>query len=49
MAHLIDKDALVAEIGRIGKSIGSDRFLSDFEKGCNQGKEKCYWIVYIKI
>lgn len=39
MMQYIDKDVLVAWIERIKKSIGSDRFLSEFEKGCNQGKE----------
>ena len=39
MMQYIDKDVLVAWIDRIKKSIGSDRFLSEFEKGCNQGKE----------
>ena len=39
MAQYIDKDALVAEIERIKKSISTDRFLSEFESGCNQGKE----------
>lgn len=39
MTHLIDKAAVVAEIKRIDKSIGSDRFLSEYEQGCNQGKE----------
>ena len=39
MAQYIDKSALVAEIERIKKSICSDRFLSEYEKGCNQGKE----------
>lgn len=39
MKQYIPKSALVAEIERIEKSIGSDRFLSEFEKGCNHGKE----------
>jgi len=40
MEQYIKKSALVAEIERIKKSIGSDRFLSEFEKGCNQGEEE---------
>ena len=40
MEQYIKKSALVEEIERIKKSIGSDRFLSEFEKGCNQGKEE---------
>ena len=39
MMQYINKDVLVAWIDRIKKSIGSDRFLSEFESGCNQGKE----------
>lgn len=39
MAQYINKDALVAEIERIKKSIGLNRFLSEYEQGCNQGKE----------
>ena len=39
MAQYIDKSALVAEIERIKKSIGSDSFVSFFEQGCNQGKK----------
>lgn len=40
MKQYIDKAAVVAEIERIDKSIGCDRFLSEYEKGCNQGKEE---------
>jgi hypothetical protein len=40
MTQYIPKDAVVAEIERIDKSIGCDRFLSEYEKGCNQGKEE---------
>ena len=40
MTQYIPKDAVVAEINRIDKSIGCDRFLSEYEKGCNQGKEE---------
>ena len=40
MEQYISKSALVAEIERIDKSIGCDRFLSEYEKGCNQGKEE---------
>lgn len=39
MTQVISKSALVAEIERIKKSISLDRFLSEYEKGCNQGKE----------
>lgn len=40
MEQYISKSALIAEIERIDKSIGCDRFLSEYEKGCNQGKEE---------
>lgn len=39
MEPYIKKSDIVAEIERIDKSIGCDRFLSEYEKGCNQGKE----------
>ena len=39
MKHLIDKSAIVAEIKKIKSYIGSDRYLSDYEKGCNFGRE----------
>jgi hypothetical protein len=39
MTQYIDKDALVAEIKKIKSYIGSDKYLSDFEKGCNFGRE----------
>ena len=39
MAQYIDKDALIAEIKKIKSYIGSDKYLSDFEKGCNFGRE----------
>lgn len=34
MAHLIDKDALVAEIERIRNLVGDGKFLSEYESGC---------------
>ena len=37
--ELIEKAAVVAEIERIKSYIGSDKYLSDFEKGCNFGRE----------
>jgi hypothetical protein len=39
MAQYIDKSTLVAEIKKIKSYIGSDKYLSDFEKGCNFGRE----------
>ena len=39
MAQYIPKSALVAEIKKIKSYIGSDKYLSDFEKGCNFGRE----------
>jgi hypothetical protein len=40
MEQYIPKSIVVAELERINKSIGCDRFLSEYEKGCNQGKEE---------
>lgn len=34
MAHLIDKDALVAKIERIRNLVGDGKFLSEYESGC---------------
>lgn len=39
MEQYIPKDALAAEIKKIKLYIGSDKYLSDFEKGCNFGRE----------
>jgi len=39
MKKYINKDILVAEIEKIKSYIGSDKYLSDFEKGCNFGRE----------
>ena len=39
MEQYIKKSALVAEIKKIKSYIGSDKYLSDFEKGCNFGRE----------
>lgn len=39
MAQYIDIDKVVAEIKKIKSYIGSDRYLSDYEKGCNFGRE----------
>lgn len=40
MEQLIDKAAIIAEIDRIDSSISNDRFLSEYEKGRNQGREE---------
>lgn len=39
MEQYISKSVLIAEIEKIKKSISPNRFLSEYEKGCNQGKE----------
>ena len=33
---------LKTEIIKLKESIGDDRYLSEFEKGCNEGKNEAY-------
>jgi len=42
MKQYIDKDDLVAEIERRKRTISTNSFLSEYEAGCNDGRENAY-------